>query len=128
MYDRMETRTMRLTPEQRRVFREILSPKNSALDIVALARLVGLEPRRYFAGGDWRGVNFGANDLSGFDFTGADLRDADISKATGINRIITDAATRLPVDARKPSPHFDSALARSEFRLFLSAASSEFDR
>jgi Pentapeptide repeats (8 copies) len=102
---------MRLTPEQRRVFREILSPNNGALDIVALARRVGLEPRRYFAGGDWRGVNFGSNDLSGFDFTGADLRDADISQATGIDRIITDAATRLPVDARKLSPHFDSALA-----------------
>jgi DNA polymerase-3 subunit epsilon len=65
---------------------------------VALVRLVGLDPRRCFVGGDWRGVDFGANNLRGFDFSGADLRYANISRATGLDGIITDAATRIPIN------------------------------
>ena len=87
---------MNLSPEQLSIFRELLSLKNSELDVIALARLAGLDPRLCFAGGDWRGVDFGPNDLSGFDFSRADLRGADLSRATGLERILTDAKTRLP--------------------------------
>ena len=95
---------MKLTPEQRRVFREILSPKNRALDIVALARLVGLEPRRHFAGGDWRGVDFGKNDLSGFDFTGADLRGANLSQATGVSKSSLMPPHAYPISSTALTP------------------------
>ncbi|MCK1345040.1 MULTISPECIES: tetratricopeptide repeat protein [unclassified Bradyrhizobium] len=86
---------MKLTREQRQVFRTLLSPKNSALDVVTLARRIGLDPRTCFADGDWRGVDFGANDLSGFDLRRADLRQADLSRTTGLDKAIIDAGTRL---------------------------------
>lgn len=86
---------MRLTLEQRQVFRTLLSPENSGLDVVTLARRIGLEPQNCFAGGDWRGVDFGANDVSGFDFRRADLREAGLSRTTGLHKAIMDAGTRL---------------------------------
>src|SRR5688572_33448384 len=65
---------------------------------VMLARVAGLDPARDFRGADLRGVDFGSDNLSGFDFSGADLRCANLSRAAGLDRVVIDAETRLPLD------------------------------
>ncbi|MBO3760363.1 hypothetical protein [Ciceribacter sp. L1K22] len=85
-----------LDAEQRRLFRAMLSSSNSNLDIVTLARTISLDPTRFFAGGDWRGVDFGKHNLAGFDFRGADLRRAKMLNNAGLEEILIDSKTKLP--------------------------------
>ena len=96
MHRALEAQVMKLTPYQRSKFRELLSPDNRSLDAVSLARSAGLNPLECFARGEWDGVDFGANDLSGLNFRGADLRGADLSKVVGLQAAIFDADSRLP--------------------------------
>jgi uncharacterized protein YjbI with pentapeptide repeats len=68
---------------------------------VALARLAGLNPARAFRGANLRDVNFGTDDIAGFDFTGANLEGADLSRVTGHSAAIlkgasSDSRTRWP--------------------------------
>jgi hypothetical protein len=61
-------------------------------DFATLVALSGLDPARAFRGADLRGVDFGTDDLSKFNFSGADLRSANLSKATGLALAIFDRA------------------------------------
>jgi len=49
-----------------------------------LAILGGLEPATSFRGADLRLVDFGSDDISGYDFSETDLTEANLSKARGI--------------------------------------------
>ena len=99
---------MKLTEAQRRVVRAILDHPDD--DFGALMRLAGLDPAASFREADLRGVDFGTGDIADFDFSGADLRGANLARARGADRaIFTDAlrdgATRgLPAS---PPPDFD---------------------
>ena len=55
----------------------------SFAELVAVAEL---DPKTDFRFLDLRGVNFGETDMSGFDFSGADLREANMSRVQGLER------------------------------------------
>lgn len=57
-----------------------------------LASIAGLDPATSFRGADLQRVDFGMDDLTGFDFSGADLRDADLSRVTGLDLAMLAAA------------------------------------
>jgi Leucine-rich repeat (LRR) protein len=69
---------------------------------VALAGLAGLDPGRSFRGADLQRVDFGEDDLSDYNFTNADLRGADLSRARGVANLIMIGA-RLE-GAKLPRP------------------------
>ena len=72
-----------------------------------LVRVAGLDPARDFRNSVLDGVDFGTDDLSGYDFSGADLSGAVLSRATGLDGMVTDARTRLPNGLQRPPPGFD---------------------
>ena len=76
-----------------------------ATGFVALARVAGLDPARDFRGADLCNVDFGADDLEVFDFSGADLTGADLSRVT-----------RLPTDGSRHAPAGIVADAAAGFR------------
>jgi hypothetical protein len=97
--------------------REILRKMLAVLDapddgFVALVRVAGLDSSRDFRGAILDGVDFGTDDLTGFDFSGADLSRAILTRAAGLAKIVTDENTRLPDHRRRPPPDFDLAKVR----------------
>lgn len=75
---------MKLTRAQHRIAQKILTHERESF--VDIAKLAGFDPWRSFQDGDFRGVDFGADNLAGFNFAGADLRDTDFSRARGLDR------------------------------------------
>ena len=99
-----------LSRTELRTIRAVLDAPTTSF--VTLARVAGLDKTRDFRGADLSWVDFGMDDLSDFDFSGADLTGADLSRATGLDHIVTDAATKLPADARRPPSDFSLVEAR----------------
>ncbi len=69
---------------------------------VALARLAGLNPATAFRGADLRNVDFGTDNLAGFDFSFSLLQGANFSNATGLDlahflKCATDNCTKWPL-------------------------------
>lgn len=88
---------MKLSEAQRARVRRLLGSNSTSF--VDLARAAELDPGTAFREADLRRINFGADDLAGFDFTGADLRGANLSHARGLDPALlegarTDDATR----------------------------------
>ena len=81
---------MKLSEAQRARVRRLLGSNSTSF--VDLARAAELDPGTAFREADLRRINFGADDLTGFDFTGADLRGANLSHARGLDRLILDGA------------------------------------
>lgn len=72
---------------------ELLQARSSEFSY--LARVAGLNPKFSFIGADLRDVNFGASDLKGFCFFGADLRGAKLDGAYGLRpNLMTGARLR----------------------------------
>ncbi len=69
----------------------------STSDLLALARLVGLDPQRDFAGGKFVGANLSGIDLSNAHLAGSNFRGADLSGA------YLESANLTQVDFRKSS-------------------------
>jgi formylglycine-generating enzyme required for sulfatase activity len=94
-------------------------------DFAALARIAGLDPKRHFRGADWRRVDFGDDDLFGFDFTEADFGGADLSRARGLDPAMFvdarfDAATKAPPGLFGPAkPDWADAIGRDEFGVWV---------
>lgn len=68
---------------------------------VAMTNLAGLDPSTAFRGADLRNVDFGTDDLTGFDFSFSMLHGANLSLATGLSNAdfsgcLTDATTLWP--------------------------------
>ena len=82
---------MRLTAEQRRLVRELLASDSHSF--VELTCAAGLEPARDFHAADLRGIDFGTDDLAGFNFTGAHFEGADLTRARGLDRAKFDHAS-----------------------------------
>ena len=81
---------MKLSEVQRARVRRLLGSNSTSF--VELAQAAELDPATAFREADLRRINFGADDLTGFDFTGADLRGANISQAIGVSpEMLTDA-------------------------------------
>ena len=95
---------MKLTPEQLDIVRAILARPDA--DVMQLARIAKLDPKKHFRNADLRGVTF-AEDVTGFDFSGADLRNADFSAASGTDRAVFTGAciegVRWPAPSEPPS-------------------------
>ena len=88
---------MKLSEAQRARVRRLLGSNSTSFVDLALA--AELDPGTAFREADLRRINFGADDLAGFDFTGADLRGANLSHARGLDPAFlkdarTDHATR----------------------------------
>ena len=94
-------------------------------DFATLARLGGLDPARHFRGADLRKVDFGTDDLSGFDFQEADFAGADLSRARGVRPEMFvgarfDASTRAPDGLfGPPKPDWATAIGRDEYGVFV---------
>ena len=87
------------------------------LPFSALSRLAGLHPGRHWRGANLRGVEFGDDNLHGFDFRLADLRGAKLSRAQGLRvemffEAVLDATTELPPELRNQLWPPRTALAR----------------
>src|SRR5262249_42960453 len=93
----------------RRIVAVLDTPTDS---FVALARIAGLDPAIDFRGADLRDVDFGADDLTGFDFSDSDLTGAELSRATGLDNIVTTRNTRFPNRIQVQTPGFDPAAAQ----------------
>ena len=83
---------MNLSNEDRRILLELLVHPGS--DVVELARVARLDPTTDFQNADWRGLNFGAHDLTGYRFKGADIRGADFSKTWWTERAVFHGAIK----------------------------------
>lgn len=82
---------MRLTPEQRdRLHKVRHSPSQS---FAALTELAELDPATDYVEADLRGIDFGTDDLAGFNFTRAHFEGANLSRARGLHRAKFDGAT-----------------------------------
>lgn len=81
---------MKLSEAQRARVRRLLGSNSTSF--VELARAAELDPGTAFREADLRRINFGADDLAGFDFTGADLRGANLSLARGLDPALLDGA------------------------------------
>ena len=91
------TSGMKLSEAQRARVRRLLGSNSTSF--VELARAAELDPGTAFREADLRRINFGLDDLAGFDFTGADLRGANLSQVRGLDPAFlegarTDDATR----------------------------------
>ena len=102
---------MRLRTEQQEIVRRLL--ENQTASFSDLAEIAGLDKRTAFIGANLRNVDFGRSDLSGFNFARSDLTGADLSQATGKDRLvltgaITNRARGLPVrtDETQDAPDF----------------------
>ncbi len=74
----------------------------------ALAAFAGLEPATAFRSADLRHVDFGTDDLAQYDFSGANLKGAKISKARGLKDLIWDTKTVWPDGFHPATPeNFD---------------------
>ncbi len=87
---------MKLKPEQRRIVQEMLA--NQSLPFSELVGMSGVDKRTAFVGADLRGVDFMTSDLAGFSFARADLTGADMTNATGQDRLVLTGA--ILTDAR----------------------------
>jgi formylglycine-generating enzyme required for sulfatase activity len=94
-------------------------------DFATLARIGGLDPARHFRGAHLRNVDFGADDLSGFDFREADFAGADLSRARGLRPEMFlgaryDERTRAPAGLFGPAkPDWADTIGRDEFGVFV---------
>jgi sulfatase modifying factor 1 len=82
---------MKLTPEQRDVLAELKAARTASFG--ELVRIAGLDKRRDFVGANLRGVDFGTTDLADYNFARADLSNADMTRATGKDRLMLIDAT-----------------------------------
>jgi formylglycine-generating enzyme required for sulfatase activity len=82
---------MKLTPEQRGVLADLKAARSASFG--ELVRIAGLDKRRDFVGANLRGVDFGSTDLAGFNFARADLSHADMTRASGKDRLMLIDAT-----------------------------------
>ena len=73
---------MKLTPDELRRIAAVLDADTNGF--TRLAEIAGLRPGSDFLGADLRNVDFGTDDLSGFEFWDADVTGADFSKAHGL--------------------------------------------
>ena len=97
---------MKLTREQQAVVQALIEQQGTNLR--RLAEIAGIDPATGLLGADFRGADFGTDDLSGFNLSRADLRGADLSRARGLDRAmfadaIQDHRTRWP-QRRQPLP------------------------
>jgi formylglycine-generating enzyme required for sulfatase activity len=118
---------MSLSPDIADKVKEVMRAVDA--DFAKLAEIAKLDPRRHFQGADLRDVNFGTDDLSGFDFRCADLRGADLSAARGLQKWMLHGATlegaRLPAGwslAALARPIWASAMGRDGFGLWCEIA------
>ena len=105
---------MRLTAAQRRTFRTLLAPKPRPMDVFELLAMAGLDPKRHLCGADWRGADFGARSVRGLDFRHADLRGADLSRVTDLNKAKLDGADLR--GAWLPASHARSRVSFTRWR------------
>jgi sulfatase modifying factor 1 len=73
---------MKLSETQRARVRRLLGSNSSSF--ADLVRAAELDPGTDFREADLRRINFGSDDLSGFEFKGADLHGANLSQAKGV--------------------------------------------
>ena len=90
---------MSLPAETLRRAQAVLAARGS--DFATLARAGGLDPARHFRGADLRDIDFGTDDLTGFDFAGADISGANLALARGLHSSMfagarADGHTRWP--------------------------------
>jgi hypothetical protein len=83
---------MKFPREVRIGLRRILRHKTESF--VAISAAVGLDPSNDFVGADLRHVDFGTDDLSYFNFCGADLTGSKLWRAHGLDRVIVDSRTK----------------------------------
>ena len=77
---------MKLPPKQRARLERLMG--SQGLDLNALTEMAGLDKRLDFIRADFRNVDFGTSHLAGFNFAQADLTGADLSRATGRDRLV----------------------------------------
>ena len=101
----------------------VLSKRGS--DFATLALAAELDPKRHFRGANLRNVDFGRDDLNGFDFRCADLTGANLSAARGLEKWMFHGAkldhARLPDGwsvAALARPSWASAIGRDRFGLW----------
>jgi formylglycine-generating enzyme required for sulfatase activity len=82
---------MTLTPEQSRILAQLKAARSASFG--ELVRIAGLDKCRDFVGANLRGVDFGSTDLAGFNFARADLSHADMTRASGKDRLMLIDAT-----------------------------------
>ena len=93
--------------------------------LATLARLGRLDPKRHFRGADLRAVDFGDDNLSGFDFAEADFAGANLLRARGLDPAMFvgarfDASTRAPDGLFGPArPDWAAAIGRDEHGVFV---------
>jgi formylglycine-generating enzyme required for sulfatase activity len=88
-----------LTKEQEAVLQALIAARGASF--ADLMHMSGLDRRTDFVGANLRGVDFGTSDLGDFNFTRADLTGADMTRASGKDRVmladaITTGARGLP--------------------------------
>jgi formylglycine-generating enzyme required for sulfatase activity len=94
-------------------------------DFATLARLGGLDPARHFRGADLHNVDFGTDDLDGFDFCEADFSGADLSRARGLRPekfvgVRFDSRTKAPPGLLgPPKPDWAATIGRDEYGVFV---------
>jgi uncharacterized protein YjbI with pentapeptide repeats len=94
---------MSLDPGRRHRLINILA-KPEEDDFATLVHMSGLDPAQAFRGADLRKVDFGAANLFGFDVSGADLREANLTCAQGLEGLRYNDATRWPDGWWPPRP------------------------
>lgn len=55
-------------------------------DFAELLKIAGLDPKKALRFADWSGADFGNADVAGWDFTGAKLNEANLSRVINIDK------------------------------------------
>lgn len=102
-----------LTDEEQQRLKAMLDHESD--DFLELVQVVGLDPKSDFRFANLSNVNFGAADLRGFDFTGADLTGATGDPQWDGSTILTDADLNGSVfdNEQPPGPVFETVLPDS---------------
>nr|WP_294519620.1 SUMF1/EgtB/PvdO family nonheme iron enzyme [uncultured Rhodopila sp.] len=82
---------MTLTPEQSHILAQLKAARDASFG--ELVRIAGLDKRSDFVGANLRGVDFGTTDLADYNFARADLSHADMTRASGKDRLMLIDAT-----------------------------------
>ena len=96
---------MKLTPDQRLTLGQLKAAQGTSF--AQLVQIAGLDKRTDFVGANLRDVDFGTSDLAGFNFARADLTNADLTRASGKDRLmlidaVTNGARGLPQHDDRP--------------------------